>query len=299
MKKLFAIILAAVMLAAFASCGGPEETESKAESQADVVSIDTPSVASVEVISIPSVPSVPDVPEIKNLALDGTPFDMNTGKSSGDEGYVPYYTGNDRAEYAFDGNLADPGWQPKGTDDEAGIPVITDETLDAGLIEVQQDNGEFIQQFNNLEGAVLPEDWYMSDDGTELRRVAVNEDGTAYVGVKFDEAVKADTVVLVWENGSVAETYENGGFYLQYTTDGETWEKLEATVERGEDNGTYIADTATFEAIEVTGIRVMSVRCTNKWNSKLYEMQIFAPEEAEEAEGENADDTAAGEDAEG
>lgn len=308
MKKLLATLTALTMLLAMASCGGDGDNTSSETSSAPASSQPTSSAVTPPV-SVPPV-SVPEEVVVENLALDGTPFDHNEGLKNGDEGWYDYYeraTATDSlAGNAFDGSTAT-GWQPMGTDGDEETLVTNEADREEGFYTVYKNaEGEEVAEgtegatattyFNALEDTELPENWYWTgDDHKAIREQATYEDGKVYAGVTFEEAVKADCIVLLWEAGSVAETYENGGFYLEYTADGETWEKLDVTVERGESDGTSIADTATFEAVEATGYRVVSLKCTNKWGSKLWEMEIYAPEEAEEG-GEATESDASTED---
>lgn len=308
MKKLLAMLTALTMVLAMASCGGDEGGTSSEVSSAPASSQPTSSVITPPV-SVPPV-SVPPTVEVANLALDGTPFDHNEGLKNGDEGWYDYYERATATESlagnAFDGSTAT-GWQPVGTDGDDETPVTNDAEREEGFYTIYKDaEGTEVEEgtegatattyFNALEGTELPENWYWTgDDHIAIREQATYEDGKVYAGVTFEEAVKADCVVLMWEAGSVAETYENGGFYLEYTADGETWEKLDITVERGESDGTSIADTATFEAVEATGYRVVVLKCTNKWGTKLWEMELYAPEETEEG-GEATESDASAED---
>lgn len=302
MKKLFATLAALAMILSMASCGGDgeENTSTTSSGSTPVSSTTTPS----QPTSIPPV-SVPDpVDEPDNLALEGTPFDHNEGLKNGDEGWYDYYERTSVTETlagnVFDGNTST-GWQPVGTDGDEATSVTYNNDAEEGWFEetteTTAEDGTVttttVKKYNLHEGSeAIPENWYFtSDEKTEIREEAVYEDGKVYVGVKFDEAITADCIVLKWESATIPYTYEEGGFYLEYTADGETWEKLECTVERGESDGTNTAETATFEAIEAVGFRVVSVHCTSKWGTKLWEMEIYGPEEAEGTESETGSGT--------
>ena len=295
MKKLLALMTALTLVLALASCGD--------DKPAEISSVPVASAASVApVASIAPVPTPEPVPEgPANLALEGTAFDMNEGLTADDNGFIPYYDENNGvAGNAFDANVST-GWQPKGTSDADATPVTYNNDADEGFFEetsVAEDGTEsVVKKYNLHEGSEnLPENWYFTgEEKTEIREKAVYESGKVFVGVRFDEAVTSDCIVIKWEDGSVAETYEDGGYYLEYTADGEKWEKLDVTVERGEDNGVSIDDTAAFEKVEAKGFRLITVACVNKWGTKVYEMEVYAAEEeapAEETPAESAEETA-------
>lgn len=125
-----------------------------------------------------------------------------------------------------------------------------------------------------------------TDDGVKMSY----EDGQAWIGVSFEEAVAADVIVLKWETGSVTAPFADGGYKIEYTTDGETWQVIEGAEVVRDD--TAIAetsvDTITFETIEATGFRAVILNGTStKYAPKLWEFELYAPEEAE---GDTASD---------
>ena len=279
MKKLLAILLAAAMLAAFASCDTePGETGSESEEDVSIASIEQVSV-DITPVSIPSIPSVPDVVESKNLALKGTLVDMNTGLAEGDEGYVGYY--NDGGllftlERAADGDMTT-GWQ-----------VATDE-------------GESVSRdVHDADPDAYPDDlWYDAPLDDDYHKRQTFEDGKVWVGVEFEEATAVDTIAINLESGSLPFTVEQGGYYIQYKDAEGKWNTIEATPVR-EENASYtdcVTDTVTFEeAIEVCGVRLVLVKCETKYAPKVWEIEVYGPEAEEtpdESAEENTDDTTA------
>ena len=287
MKKLLALVSVFALMLTLASCGEePAETSSAAPTTAPT----TAPVATIEPIATPTpAPAGP-----ANLALEATAFDMNEGLKNGDDGWYDYYDRESASESLAnlinDGDLASNGWQPIGTDGDDATPVTYNNDKKEGFFEetTTADDGteKVTKKYNLHEGSEkIPENWYFSnDEKTEIREQAVYEKGKVFAGVRFAEAVKTDCVVLTWENNSRPLAYEDGGFYLEYTADGEKWQKLEAAIAREDVEGVNTTDTAEFEALEVTGIRVVSLHCTNKWGTKLYELQVFEAEEEAPAE---------------
>lgn len=260
MKKTLAILAALTMLMAMASCGGDPDTTSSAgtSSTTSVSSAPVSTETSSQVISIESV----EIPEEvdNNLAhLEGATYvDMNTGKTAEDEDYIAYYQNADAAvtlESAFDGNNTT-GWQ---TTENFG-DAVTEEDVNAS-----EDPSLY---------------WQSALDTTQWFLKPTYEDGTMWLGVTFEEAVTANLIVIDWENGSAAHTVEEGGYYLQYTEDGTEWKNLEVTVTRDTETleGHYY-DNAEFEAVEATGFRCVILKTTSKYAPKVWEMEIYAPEE--------------------
>ena len=121
-----------------------------------------------------------------------------------------------------------------------------------------------------------------ADDGV----VVSYEDGQVWLGVSFEEAVAADVAVIQWETGSVTAALADGGYRVEYTNDGETWQAVngaEAVREETTVGTTEISiDTVTFEAVDATGFRVVILKGTsNKWAPKIWEFELYAPEETE------------------
>ncbi len=293
MKKVLAFLSVLTLTLSMASCGGEEgNTSSVTSTGGPASSVITPtSNVSIPVIELPSAPDEPD-----NLAAEGTAFDHNEGLKNGDEGWYDYYeratASESLATNITDGN-ATTGWQPMGTDGDEATPVTYNNDAEEGFFE-EDVEGTVTKKYNLHEGSeAIPEGWYFAnDEKTEIRRYATYEDGKVFAGVKFEEAVKADCLVLSWEYASRAVAYEDGGFYLEYTTDGEKWEKLEATIAREDVEGATTTDTATFEAVEAKGFRVVALKCINKWGTKLWEFELYAPEAETEESTETSSEVA-------
>ncbi len=181
-----------------------------------------------------------------NLASMGTPIDMNTGLAQTDSRYYPYYNSAwSTCDAAFDMDYAR-GWQ-MASEDSVGYEPTGNEDLTI---------------------------WYEAGDGLMHRKTAY-EDGEIWVGVLFDEAVTANCVALYWEEGSMPETYESGGFYLQYTTDGNTWRNLtDCYMESMNESGMRL-DVAAFTDMEVKGMRVVVLKGSTKYAPKLQEMEMY------------------------
>ena len=273
MKKIIAIMSALAMMLALASCGGDTAGASSGSASGTGTPSATPSVNVSS--SAPEVSQPPVVEENDNLALSdkATWIDMNTGKTKEDADYLAYYGDAHIVDLAFNGSYSD-GWQIK--------------TGEATLGEYTEGETE------------VPEGAYVASDG-KIYNQEKFEDGKLWMGVSFSEAVAIDTVVVVWEAGSMPLAYEDGSYRYEYTTDGTTWVVFEnATVTRddgtaypldGSGNIAAYGDTVTFEAIEVTGVRVVVIKGSTKYAPKVLEMEILAPEETEEVE--STDETTA------
>jgi len=120
MKKIIALLIAAVMVFAFASCGEePAATSSEAASVEDIASVAsvTPIVSQIAEVSIPvfSIPEIIPDDEPKNIALDATVTDCGVDVYPADEN-----GGDHVAQNINDGNTGGPGWQPSNNGFEAG-----------------------------------------------------------------------------------------------------------------------------------------------------------------------------------
>ena len=254
MKKLLALVSAFAMLLALASCGEePAETSSAAPTTAPVSSVAPTVVPTIEPIP------TPEPVEDKNLAHaeDATHVDMNTGKAEGDEGFIAYYDANTNVEYAFDGDMTT-GWQ---TCEDFG-DALTEEDVKAAA-----DASLYYQSV--LDDA----QWFLKP---------TYKDGTMWVGTTFAEAKTVNALTIYWESGSAAQKIEDGGYALQFTADGEKWEKLKATVTRDEESRVaekLFIDTVSFDAKEVKGIRIVMLKASTKYAPKVFEFEIYAPEE--------------------
>ena len=255
MKKLIALISALSLVLVLASCGDekPAETSPAAPTPAPASSVEPTVVPTIEPTP------TPEPVEDNNLAHaeDATCIDMNTGKADGDEGYLAYYNATDTVDIAFDANVST-GWQLA-------------ENLEQGEAEQAESD---------------PDHYYVAADNLCYKKTAF-EDGTLWLGVTFAEAKTINNVKLFWESGSAAKKAEDDGYYLQFTADGEKWEKLDATVTRDEETrvaeNIYV-DDAVFDAKEVKGVRVVVLEGTTKYAPKVWEMEIYAPEEEAPAE---------------
>jgi len=254
MKKCLAILSAVALTLALASCG---------DSTTDATSSAAPASSSAPVSVAPATPTpvptpTPEPTPDPNVAHadDATYVDMNTGLSEGDEGFLAYYDNSpsNGVDAAFDANTAT-GWQ-----------LASNEV-----------KGEESQAESDAEN------YYLGTDGNCYQRVKY-DDKSVWLGVVYAEAKTVDTVVVKWEGGSAPKAFEDGGFYFQFTEDGEKWEKLDVTLTREEvpagDSNDY-TDTATFDAKDVKGIRVVIVKGNTKYAPKVWEFEVYAPEAAD------------------
>ncbi len=159
------------------------------------------------------------------------------------------------------------------------------------------DDEEYMQYYAGMENPANAFDgnvgsaWQLkekSDDGVKVSY----EDGQVWIGVSFEEAVAADVAIINWETGSVTDPLADGGYRIEYTTDGETWQAVSGAEAVREDTtvGTteISVDTVTFEAVEATGFRVVIIKGTStKYAPKVWDIELYAPEEAE---GDTASD---------
>lgn len=279
MKKIIAITSAIAMMLALASCGGGT-TDVSSEA---VSSTGTPSTPSTTIsIPTPSESTPPPVVEDNNLAHgdNATFIDMNTGKATDAEDYLAYYGGTHTLELAFDGS-ATTGWQVEAPAENLGKFVAEGEEPPV--------DEEYLTE--------IPEGAYLAEGDGNVYKQQVYEDGALWIGVTFEEAVTVDMLVFLFEHNAGVYAIEDGGYRIEYTTDGETWAALEgATVERVDDaTANEITDTVTLEATELMGVRIVIMKGTTKYAPKVYEIEIYAPEEAEGTESveetESTDET--------
>ena len=263
MKKVMAALCAVSVLIAFASCEGDPAGASSSSGTSS--SGGTSSGSGMVSIFIPP---VEDEPENIALGDNVTYIDMNTGKTAEDEDYLAYYpgdTGDHTPDLSFNGSISD-GWQLK-----------SDEVRDE----------------NYTDGDDIPDGWYVATGDGGLYKQLTYNDGDVWVGLVFDEAVTVETILLKWESGSVPYSFGEGGYRIEYTTDGETWQDLEGA-EVTRDDGTVYAstycDTVTVEPTEITGLRVVVVKCTTKYSPKLWEFEVYAAEEEETSSEAVSDD---------
>lgn len=181
-----------------------------------------------------------------NLALLGTPVDMNTGLATTDSKYFPYYdSGWSTCDAAFDANYT-VGWQLAADDSEVMEPTGNED----------------------------PDIWYEAGDGLMHRKVTYN-DGDVWVGVVYDEAVTMNCSALSWEVGSMPADYGEDGYYFQYTEDGKNWITLTGIYVDSMTEGDVRVDVAVFDDINVTGFRVVVVKGTTKYAPKLQEFEMY------------------------
>lgn len=184
-----------------------------------------------------------------NLAVDGTPVDMNTGLAPTDSKYFPYYdSGWSTCDSAFDANYT-MGWQLAGDDSEGKEPTGNED----------------------------PDVWYEAGDGLMHKKMAYS-DGDVWIGVLFEEAVTVNCVGLYWEEGSMPADYGEGGYYLQYTEDGVNWLDLtDLYMDSVTEEGIRL-DAAVFENMDVKGLRAVVLKGTTKYAPKLQEFEIYCIE---------------------
>lgn len=263
MKKILAVLAALSMLMAMASCGGDKDTTSSTNTSSTNSVSSTASVsssdASSQVVSVESI-VIPDVVDTNLAHAEGATYvDMNTGKTAEDEGYIAYYNATVTLEHAFDGNNTT-GWQTVenyGGDEAA----VTEEEVNAS-----EDPSLY---------------WHSTLDTNKWFLKPTYEDETMWLGVTFEEAVAANLIKIDWESGSVPPTVEEGGYYFQYTEDGTEWKDLEVTVTRDTETlENHAYDTAEFETVEAKGFRCVVLKASTKFAPKVWEMEIYAPEEA-------------------
>ncbi len=120
------------------------------------------------------------------------------------------------------------------------------------------------------------------DGGTWVKDECYSEDAEIYVGIEWTDEQTIDTIVLKADPGNIADTYENGGYTVEYL-DGEEWvEVTNITDIRSSQPDLGIA-TITFDQINTTAVRVNMLKgvAGGKNAPKIYEMNIYGPEQEE------------------
>ena len=113
------------------------------------------------------------------------------------------------------------------------------------------------------------------DSKTSWQLKHPTDGATKYFGVMFDKAQTIDAVTIEWESGSRAT---KGGYSIEYTTDGETWQALSNACYRYEveTNGSNVKDEIDVTPVKVLGVRVMVRYLKNsKYAPKVYELCLW------------------------
>lgn len=100
---------------------------------------------------------------------------------------------------------------------------------------------------------------------------------TAVLGVMFAERQSVGGVSIDWETASRAS---EGGYYLQYTTDGTIWQKVpKAYYTYNAEVDGHSVDDVDLGPVDVLGIRVVITALSNtKYQPKIYELSVWQAE---------------------
>ncbi len=131
---------------------------------------------------------------------------------------------------------------------------------------------------NNVnDGDTAGEGWQYRDGVTDKRLT------DAWLGIKLSEVSTVSQVAIHWEKGSRCSP-NIGGYEVEYSLDGETWNKLpNAYYEYDTDSGDIVKDAVTFiPAVQAKYIRVNCYTVDNGkgYCPKIYEIEIFGVADA-------------------
>ncbi len=99
----------------------------------------------------------------------------------------------------------------------------------------------------------------------------------AVLGVMFAAPQKVNGVSIEWETASRAS---ESGYYIEYTADGTTWQKVpEAHYVYHADVSGHCVDDVDLGPVEVLGLRVVMTEVTNtKYQPKVYDISVWKAE---------------------
>ncbi len=117
-----------------------------------------------------------------------------------------------------------------------------------------------------------------------------------YCGVTLTEAADIGSLVLQWESSAYTDTFEKGGYEIYYLTPEteDEWVEIEdcevARVEGGEGTNLVTDTVVLAETVNAQGIKIVFKAgeiTDHKYAPKLWELEIYAPEETEEEPAES------------
>ena len=93
----------------------------------------------------------------------------------------------------------------------------------------------------------------------------------AWIGMRWNESVTFDTVILAWDAAHPAKD----GFKVQISDDGETWRDVAFhSVRTGEETDDFQTDTVTFDAVNAKAVRILCQRAYVVPDGRAYEGNV-------------------------
>lgn len=129
------------------------------------------------------------------------------------------------------------------------------------------------------------------EGGTWDKDTLYGEDNEIFVGLEWTEEQFIDTVVIYNDAGNAMETYENGGYKLEYF-DGENYVEV-ANLTDNRVTSSLMEITLNFDAVSTTKIKLTLYKgiASGKHSPKIYTMCVYEAEQPAEEVTSEAEST--------